>query len=266
MFFERFRRWRQRRKAAQEYDPYYGEQRTRGHHHGHSSSSDSHDHHHHHHHRGRRGFIAVLTALFTLATFVIFLLVALSIPIIKSIWLFTIQAAVNPDAPTTSIATQLRFGIWGICAVSANGAQQCYGPRLGYSLTEPVNVASLIGQNGLVEGVLKGLTVILVLHPVCAGLAVVVFIFSACLRSHAMSIFELIVATLLAVVGTIVLAIDVALVLFARSKVPDLTNDLFTVEFGNGMWMVVAAVVCSWLSVVALSARACLCCNMNRKY
>jgi hypothetical protein len=72
--------------------------------------------------------------------------------------------------------------------------------------------------------VLKGLTAVLVLHPICAALALIVFIITLFIRSHAMSIFALVAAVFLAIVGTIVLAIDIALVVFARAKVPDLTN------------------------------------------
>jgi hypothetical protein len=56
------------------------------------------------------------TGLFTLATFVLFLLVGLSLPIIKNIWILSIDAQVNSYLPVTSIATQLKFGVWGICA------------------------------------------------------------------------------------------------------------------------------------------------------
>lgn len=77
--------------------------------------------HHHHedrsdHPRRRHRFISVATALFTLVTFILFLLVALSLPIIKNIWLLSIHAKISSSLPVTSIATELKFGVWGFCA------------------------------------------------------------------------------------------------------------------------------------------------------
>jgi hypothetical protein len=37
------------------------------------------------------------------------------LPIIKGIYLFTLKATVGPNAPVTSIGTELRFGVWGVC-------------------------------------------------------------------------------------------------------------------------------------------------------
>ena len=46
--------------------------------------------------------------------FILLLLVALSIPIIKTIALLTITSTAK--GIQTGIATQLRFGVWGFCA------------------------------------------------------------------------------------------------------------------------------------------------------
>jgi hypothetical protein len=97
------------------------------------------------------------------------------------------------------------------------------GPRLGYSLSEPIDIASFVGQPSLTNAVAKALTVILVLHPVCAGIAFILFLL-CWIRRHAAGIVALIVAIVLAIVGSVTLAIDLALVLVARSRVPDLTD------------------------------------------
>lgn len=80
-----------------------------------------HEKHHHHHHdherpQRRRRVITWGTALFTFATFLLFLLVGLSLPIIKSVWLLSIHAKTNSTLPITSVATELKFGVWGFCA------------------------------------------------------------------------------------------------------------------------------------------------------
>jgi hypothetical protein len=45
-------------------------------------------------------------------------------------------------------------------------------------------------------------------------------------------------ALLTAIVSSVTLAADIALVVVARSKVKDLTIAQFGVNFGNGVWMV----------------------------
>lgn len=43
-----------------------------------------------------------------LGAFILYLLVALSLPIIKGVYLLSLQAKVQPDQPETSIGTELR--------------------------------------------------------------------------------------------------------------------------------------------------------------
>lgn len=44
-----------------------------------------------------------------LGAFILYLLVALSLPIIKGVYLLSLQAKVQPDQPNTSIGTELRW-------------------------------------------------------------------------------------------------------------------------------------------------------------
>jgi hypothetical protein len=98
---------------------------------------------------------------------------------------------------------------------------------LGYSLTDPINIASFVGQPSLTNAIQEVLTVVLVLHPICAGIAFVLF--ALCwIKRHAASIFALIIAIVLALAGSISLAIDLALVIVAKDKVPDATNGQFS--------------------------------------
>lgn len=78
-----------------------------------------------------------------------------------------------------------------------------------------------------------------------------------------MSIFTLFMAIVTAIIASIVLGVDLALVIIARNAVKELEDLKFEVEFGNGVWMVLAAVILTWLAVVFLSARACYCCGVR---
>ncbi|KAJ7645403.1 hypothetical protein DFH06DRAFT_1279368 [Mycena polygramma] len=200
--------------------------------------------------------------LFT--AFLLSLLVGLSLPIIKPIYLLRFYST-RTGQPSTSIATELRFGVWGVCANSVldqptffsnNG--DCYGPQLGYAV--PDSIIALTGISpGLVDDVLQGLLVILVLHPIAAGLSLATLTCSLFLASHKLSILALVLSIITALVSTIVFAIDLALVIVAKSQVTQLAELQFAIQWGNAPWMGLAAVVLTWLAVIALSARACYC-------
>ncbi|KAG5635566.1 hypothetical protein H0H81_010770 [Sphagnurus paluster] len=218
----------------------------------------------------RRPHRVVSTGAFILlvGAFILFLLVAISLPILKPVYLVAVNA-ISEDVPT-SIATELRFGVWGVCASSVlnqptwytnNGV--CYGPMLGYTI--PPEYASLAGVSPiLLTAVEKSLLVVLILHPIAAALSFFGFILSWFLGPHGIAITTLLASIFAGIVGTIVLAIDLALVLVIRKK---LVNELpyhFEVVFGPGVWMVLAAVVMNWLAVVFLAARACYCCGVRK--
>lgn len=115
-----------------------------------------------------------------------------------------------------------------------------------------------------VQTIQKGLLIVLVLHPITAGLSFLSLITSLFLASYAFAVITLLMTVVTAIAGSVVLAIDIALVLITRNKLESFTELSLAVEFGNGMWMMVAAVALLWLAVVFLSARVCHCCGVRR--
>lgn len=213
--------------------------------------------------------VSVIASLFLLFAFVLYLLVALSIPIIKPIYLFIIDFNTQPDQPPTSIATDIRFGVWGFCASSVLGLPtiltndgECTAPHLGY-VVDP-EILALTGYPQIADAVLKGLTILLVLHPICAGLAGLGMFTSLFLASKCMTILSLIISIFTGIVGSVTLAADLALEIEARMRVGPLTNNAVSVGWGNGVWMILVAVVLTWISVILLSAVACRCCGYRK--
>jgi len=142
----------------------------------------------------------------------------------------------------------------------------CIGPQLGYNIPpDAIAVASKAGvSSSTVTILLHALVVLLVLHPIAAGLSFITFINSIFLGHHAVSIVALIFAVITALVSTVVFAIDLALVIVARSNVKNITVGHFEVTWGNAIWMVLAATILTWVGVILLSARACYCCYKPR--
>jgi len=200
-----------------------------------------------------------------LVAFLLFLLVGLSLTIIKPIFLFSIRSTAIELRPS-SIATELRFGVWGVCASGQldPNSEICFGPKIGYSVSSFVDLNKAGISTDIVAVVESALFVVLVLHPVSAGLALLSLICSLFLASQAFSIFTLILTIINALVSTVSMAIDLALVLVARSRVPSLGTFSIAIDFGNGVWMTVTGVILTWIGVVLLSARACYCLSVRR--
>ncbi|KAF8806592.1 hypothetical protein BYT27DRAFT_7224335 [Phlegmacium glaucopus] len=213
--------------------------------------------------------ISLTSCAVLFVAFLLFLLVGLSLTIIKPIFLLAVRSTATETQPL-SIATELRFGVWGVCATSdlnkptISNAGTCYGPMLSYNVSSFVQLNDAGISPEIVDIVEQALLVVLVLHPIVAGLSFLSVGSSLFLASHAFSIFTLILTIITALVATLSLAIDLALVLVARNRVATLGSFKLAIDFGNGVWMIVTAVILTWIAVVLLSARACYCLGVRR--
>ncbi|KAJ7780612.1 actin cortical patch SUR7/pH-response regulator pali [Mycena maculata] len=205
--------------------------------------------------------------LFT--AFLLSLLVGLSLPIIKPIYLLSFYSTRTGQVPT-SVATELRFGVWGVCATSVldpptifTNDGECFGPMLGYTIPEDIIALTDISSD-IIDDVENVLLVLLVLHPVAAGLSFFTAISSLFLASHPLSILSLVLSIITALVTTVVFAVDLALVIVAKSKVTTIDSLDFAIQWGNAPWMGLTAALLTWLAVIALSARACYCFGVRR--
>ena len=68
-----------------------------------------------HRHQRRNRHHTVATGFCLITASILFILVALSLPIIKPIYLLQLDGHPSPSQPDTSIGTELRFGVWGFC-------------------------------------------------------------------------------------------------------------------------------------------------------
>jgi hypothetical protein len=140
---------------------------------------------------------------------------------------------------------------------------ECFGPKLGYNI--PDYIANAIGLTPTLLAVVQtALLAVLVLHPIVAVLLLLNFIAALFLSSHTIAILALVFTILTSIVATVALGIDLGLVLAAKSELAKLPNMQFEILFGNGVWMIVTAVVLCWFAVITLSARSCYCLGVSR--
>lgn len=63
----------------------------------------------------RHPLVSLVAFVLLLAAFLLVLPVALSLPIIKPVYLLSVKSTLTDQVPT-NVATELRFGVWGLCA------------------------------------------------------------------------------------------------------------------------------------------------------
>lgn len=208
------------------------------------------------------------------SAWVLLLLVSLSLPIIKPLYILEVESKVTPSIQT-SVATSIRFGVWGMClgaykfgpdGATWNDAGQCSSPRLGYTVDDAV--LQLTGQKDLAQIALKALMGVLVLHPIACGLVFLSLLASLITTWHpvrSLNVISLIAVIFAAVAATVVLVIDIVLIPIARTKVEEATKNALTVVFGNAAWMTLGAVIALWLGVVGASVIACGCFGCGKR-
>ncbi|KAH9177549.1 hypothetical protein EDB89DRAFT_2112071 [Lactarius sanguifluus] len=205
---------------------------------------DDYDEYHYLNHR-RNQRHATYTGFFLFAAFLLFLFVALSLPIIKSIYLLQLNGITPSTEPKTSVATRLRFGVWGFCAT-----------RSGYTIN-PQTIAVVTDEEGLADLILKGLTA-----SRCSRSSPVTA--SCCMYRKLPWIISLVLSVPTAITSTIVCAADLALIITARQRVKDHPTLNVSIDFGNGVWMVLVSALFTWIAMVLLAARVCRCCGFGR--
>jgi len=219
--------------------------------------------------------VPVSTAVALFAAFLLLLLVSLSLPLIKSIYILEISANLPTGTPPSSIATAIRFGLWGYCASGytfQNGVQVyqenylCSKPKLGYSI-DPV-ILQLVQNNQIANILIDSLTYVLVLHPIACGLTLLVSIpaiirlFNPRIIPGFVTVCTLVMCIIPALVTTVIFVIDIVLVVVARSRIYTATGGSLSVLWGPAVWMTCAATACLWVGLVGLSAFACGCCGL----
>ncbi|KAI0292760.1 hypothetical protein BC826DRAFT_1018024 [Russula brevipes] len=182
------------------------------------------------HHRRRNRHHAVFTGFCLISASILFMFIALSLPIIKSVYLLQLSGQPASSQPATSIGTELRFGVWGFVSRGPHRPARAApgGRRLAF----------------------------LTLLPVIA---------SCCVFHTAPWVISLVLSVATAIISTLVFAADLALVIVARHKLKSQHTVNVTISFGNGVWIVLVGMLFTWVALILLSARVCRCCGFGRE-
>ncbi|KAJ7845212.1 hypothetical protein B0H14DRAFT_2774858 [Mycena olivaceomarginata] len=193
--------------------------------------------------------MALVTVLLSLS-FILLLLVTLSVPIIKSNFLFRLTAS-SHKILGSSVTDSVTFGVFGYCTagvdVSVLGlvhadvtTAECSKPRLGYMFDS--TVAQALQVSGFENLISHTLTAVLTLHPIGSY-------WSSCVPSVAMCLLVTLPTTLVA-------GIDYGLVGDVANHVHNDTDGMLTISRGRAAGMTLGAAILLWIAnviVVVLS-------------
>ncbi|KAJ3009335.1 hypothetical protein NUW54_g2814 [Trametes sanguinea] len=118
-----------------------------------------------------------ITPFFLFVAFLLLFLVSLSLPIIKSIFLFQLAADASASFLDSSASGEVRFGVWGYCisaitveviGIDHETAGKCSSPHLGYQFDS--DVANALHVEDLTNVISRALSAVLVLHPIAGAM------------------------------------------------------------------------------------------------
>jgi len=205
---------------------------------------------------------AALTPLLLFVAFILLLLVSLSVPIIKTVYLLHITVNVGSSLLHSGVNAGVKFGVWGYCTDSTetsvvgidhSSKGECSKAALGYTFDNSVSEA--LHVSGLENTISRTLSAALVLHPIACALTFITLVVSLSMlrrgysgtASRVSSVVTLVIASFATTITIIVFLIDVIFVAIVRNKVKDKSHDL-QINWGNAVWMTLGATIALLIS------------------
>jgi len=198
---------------------------------------------------------AVLVPICCFIAFLFLLLVSVSVPAIKTIYLFYLTT------PSSRIPVRINFGVWGYCIPAIRyfaGVTSAYCSPAHLGWTFDGRVASYLSVAKTVESTITAATTAaLVLHPIATALTFVTWIVSLvllCAKGDKLqriaSIITLIFCLLSVALTTIVFLVDIIVTSILRDKLRDATDGLVSVTYGNAIWLTLVAAIALWFAII----------------
>lgn len=189
----------------------------------------------------------------------LFVISSISAPVVGRISMLTVYITGNGDR-SPSVA----FGTFGWCVQNAGGSTNgCSHSMVGYNIYNILSGLVPPSQDRLdnwAAATVNGLTNVMVLHPVTAGLAFITFILS--LTSGVFGGILSMLATLFTfIVALVVVVCDFVLFSYVRNKIQDANRDSWAM-YGAGAWCALAGLV---LIFVAFIISFITCCAGRRE-
>ncbi|CAE6415979.1 unnamed protein product [Rhizoctonia solani] len=208
--------------------------------------------------------VGFINPFLTFVGFLLLLLVSLSIPIIKTISILDIKGKHRWTFVGPNASVDVKIGVWGYCASELKVSivwikllsqhNYCTPVQLGYKLNDRLlKILKIYQHRGKI---LRGMIIVIGLHPIACGLAFLAFLFTlvlSCRPRRLTSVMALVFSALAAIAATLVLLIDVSIITIAERKVREATHGNLEVMGGSAPLLILGSMVALWASVVGVA-------------
>ncbi|KAJ3944943.1 uncharacterized protein N0V96_004962 [Colletotrichum fioriniae] len=145
--------------------------------------------------------------------------------------------------------------VHNISLLTVNGSDQCSRSRIGYSPTDIIAEADATQYSNLSSNVAEGLTRVMVLHPVAAGVSFIAFILSVGAGMFG-SLFAALVSGVAFIITIVALICDWVMFAVVRRNVNRDGNGS-SAHYDVALWTLLAAAICLLLGTVIVFFTCC---------
>ncbi|KAG6003386.1 hypothetical protein E4U21_002061 [Claviceps maximensis] len=201
-------------------------------------------------------FVHHIGTICLVVAFVLLLVVTITAPVVNGLSIMHVNLGRN-----TASAQQVTFGTFGYCVRGFRSSDQCSHSRIGY------NPAALMHSlDGTTFGTssadtAKGLTRVMVLHPVALGLCFIAVLL-LCISA---GVLGSLLASLVSLAAFVVTLVAMICDFIAFSIVKRDVNDhgVSHAEWGSGIWLVLVAALLTLFGAAVVFVTCC-CARRNK--
>lgn len=198
---------------------------------------------------GIGSFFHYIGTFFLFAAFILLLIPSISSPVISGLAILKVDYGQG----------DFTFGSWGYCR-RQDGALDCTKKMIGYNPAEVLRpYDNSIDISGAGENTSKGLTRVMVLHPVGCVLAFIAFLLSLG-KGTMLSFLASLISGLALIITVVVVATDFAGMSIIHHDANDSNN--LSASYGSAIWCVVGAIIALFIGTVLVFLT---CCSSRRK-
>ncbi|KAK6216578.1 pH-response regulator [Colletotrichum tabaci] len=200
------------------------------------------------------GFIHHFGTFLLLAATVLLVVTSISAPVVHNISLLTVKLG------DSSAGDEITFGTFGWCVRggSADGSDQCSRSRIGYSPADIVAEADAAQYSGWSSDAAEGLTRVMILHPIGAGVSFIAFILSIGAGMFGSLLAALVSGTAF-LITVVALICDWVMLAYIRRNVnrDDNGDNGSYAHYDVALWTLLAAAICLLLGTVVVFFTCC---------
>lgn len=199
------------------------------------------------------GFFHHIGSFLLLVATILLVITCISAPVVHNLSVLKVVLPQNNNQYNPNIA----FGTFGYCVQQSSGNDDCSRSHVGYDAADVLSNASggAFNTGDFSADTANGLTRVMVLHPVAAGLSFISFLLA--LGAGVVGSFLAAIVSLITFIVTLVVLITDFVGFAILKNAVNSSNTGATSEFGACMWTLLVAAICNLLATIVVFFTCC---------